>query len=93
MATFEASHPWTWRLWKGKSEVLVQKQTTLLEAISAFTNKTILSTFKSQEIKSPRSTIGVQTYEIKKLNELNSIDITIWDFAGQLEYLVNHQVI
>lgn len=46
----------------------------------------------SKEINAPGSTIGVQTYQITKLNTINKTDIVIWDFAGQLEYTTNHQV-
>lgn len=45
------------------------------------------------EIPSPQTTIGVNVLHIKKLNTLNRTDITIWDFAGQLQYINNHQVI
>lgn len=62
-------------------------QTTLLKSLTVVVEGT-----KLKEIQSPGSTIGVQTYEIKKLNSLNKVDITIWDFAGQMEYSNNHQV-
>lgn len=63
----------------------------MVESFAKIANKTIFS--KTKEIASPPSTIGVQTIKITKLNKLSKTDIVIWDFAGQLEYANNHQVL
>lgn len=47
---------------------------------------------KKKEVLQTESTIGIQTLEINRLNRLNKVEISVWDFAGQLEYANNHQV-
>lgn len=44
------------------------------------------------DIEDTGSTIGIETYEFRELNLFAKVDISIWDFAGQIEYLHNHQV-
>lgn len=43
-------------------------------------------------IDAPASTIGVDTYDLHALNVTTKVEIVVWDFAGQLEYLNNHKV-
>lgn len=93
MASVEIDNLGTWTRRKGfKLNVWrIEYQTTLVESITTVSaSNSFLS--KNKEIASPDSTIGVQTYEIQKLNALSKTDIVIWDFAGQLEYANNHQV-
>ena len=46
----------------------------------------------------PKTTIGIDVHDVKYLNVMKKTDLfsklelTVWDFAGQLEYSVNHQV-
>lgn len=58
-----------------------------MQAMSLILTKNFL--FRPKEVPKTESTIGVQIYEIKKLKD---IDLSVWDFAGQLEYATNHQV-
>lgn len=52
--------------------------------------KTLISS--STKIEPTGSTIGIDIHDVSKLNIINKVDITIWDFAGQMEYATNHQV-
>lgn len=72
------------------STIKLSLKTTMIEALAAVYSENLFS--RAKEVKETTSTIGVQTYEIKKLNTINKAEITIWDFAGQLEYSANHQV-
>ena len=93
MASTQVSYIGTWRSWKGlfhKLFYLHKQQTTLIESIAQESEKNIFS--GKSLIKEPGTTIGVRIVHLKKMNAINRTEITIWDFAGQLEYSNNHQV-
>lgn len=66
-------------------------QTSLVNALLLETGN--WNIFSKKKVEETISTIGVDVWELKRLNFINSIDISVWDFAGQLEYANNHQVI
>lgn len=71
-------------------------ETTLIEALKQKTENRIFS--KTTEKERPKTTIGIDIHDVKYLNVMKKTDLfskmelTVWDFAGQLEYSVNHQV-
>lgn len=93
-------------LWcrKGICQVKQNKlieQTTLIRAIKQITERKFFS-----RKKKVASTIGVDTHDIEYLDinrtdllgklksneDTSELKLTVWDFAGQVEYSVNHQV-
>ena len=52
-----------------------------------------------KKIEPTRTTVGIDIHDVEFLNVMKKTDllskmkITVWDFAGQLEYSVNHQVL
>ena len=68
----------------------------MIKALKQFTEKNFFS--RKKKIEPTTTTIGIDTHDIEYLdinknrNDSKELKITVWDFAGQMEYSVNHQV-
>jgi GTPase SAR1 family protein len=68
----------------------------LIKALKQLTEKNFFS--RKKKIEPTTTTIGIDTHDIEYLdinknkNNAKELKITVWDFAGQMEYSVNHQV-